>query len=79
MNLLKVLDNPINDIALVSVLRSQIGGFTDNELVEIRLINKDTNFYKTLIEAKYKATDKLKTKITNFLNKIEDWREKANT
>lgn len=77
MNLLKVLDNPINDIALVSVLRSQIGGFTDNELVEMRLINKDTNFYKTLIEAKDKATDKLKTKITNFLNKIEDWREKS--
>ena len=77
MNLLKILDNPINDIALVSVLRSPIGGFTDNELVEIRLVNKDANFYKALIEAKNKASDKLKIKITNFLNNIEEWREKS--
>lgn len=77
MNLLKILDNPINDIALVSVLRSPIGGFTDNELVEIRLVNRDANFYKALIEAKNKASDELKIKITNFLNNIEEWREKS--
>lgn len=77
MNLLKILDNPINDIALVSVLRSPIGGFTDNELVEIRLVNRDANFYKALIEAKNTASDELKIKITNFLNNIEEWREKS--
>ncbi len=27
LNLLKVIDNPMQDIALVSVLRSYIGGF----------------------------------------------------
>ncbi len=77
MNLLKILDNPINDIALVSVLRSQIGGFTDNELVEIRLINRDGNFYNTLEMAKEKADEVLRNKIKKFLNKIEDWREKS--
>ena len=41
MSLLKILDNPINDIALVTVLRSMIGGFDDNELIKIRLQNKN--------------------------------------
>lgn len=77
MNLLKILDNPINDIALVSVLRSQIGGFTDNELVEIRLVSRDGNFYNALEIAKEKADEVLRNKITKFLNKIEDWREKS--
>ena len=77
MNVLKILDNPINDIALVSVLRSQIGGFTDNELVEIRLVNKDANFYNTLVEAKDKASENLRLKIAKFLDKIADWRNKS--
>ena len=40
INLLKVLDNPIDDIALVSVLRSQIGGFSDNEIEATNLCFK---------------------------------------
>ena len=44
----KILDNPINDIALVSVLRSQIGGFTDNELIKIRLEEPKKSFYEAM-------------------------------
>ena len=35
MNLLKILDNPLNDIGLVSCLRSPMFRFTDNEIIEI--------------------------------------------
>ena len=42
MSLLKIIDNPIDDIALVTVLRSMIGGFSDNELIKVRL-RKNTN------------------------------------
>ena len=48
MSLLKIIDNPIQDIPLVTVLRSSIGGFTDNELVEIRLSDKYDNFYECM-------------------------------
>ena len=48
MSMLKIIDNPINDIALVTVLRSVIGGFTDNELIEIRLENKNKSFYESM-------------------------------
>lgn len=48
MSLLKVIDNPMQDIPLVTVLRSNIGGFTDNELVEIRGNNCNISFYESL-------------------------------
>ena len=40
MSVLKVIDNPTQDIPLVTVLRSSIAGFSDNDLVEIRAKNK---------------------------------------
>lgn len=58
MSLLKVIDNPMQDIPLVTVLRSSIGGFTDNELVEIRGNEKNISFYES-VKNKY---DELKSK-----------------
>ena len=77
INTLKILDNPTDDIALVSVLRSEIGGFTDNELVEIRLVNRDTSFYQSMVMASIKLTGKLQEKLKSFLENIEKWREKS--
>ena len=48
MCLLKIIDNPMQDIPLVTVLRSSIGGFTDNELVEIRGNDKNISFFESL-------------------------------
>ena len=77
ISLLKILDNPIDDISLVSVLRSEIGNFTDNDLVEIRLLNKDSKFYYALKEAKDKADHELKIKTEKFLNKLSEWRKQS--
>ena len=75
MSLLKIIDNPIQDIPLVTVLRSSIGGFTDNELVEIRLSDKYDNFYECMKKAKINVGEKLKEKIEKFLNNLENWRK----
>ena len=80
MCLLKVIDNPMQDIPLVTVLRSSIGGFTDNELVEIRGNEKNISFYESL-KNKYESLngvtdDKLndlKDKIEIFLNNLKKW------
>ncbi len=48
ISLLKIIDNPYQDIPLVTVLRSPIGGFTDNELVKIRMQDRESAFYKAL-------------------------------
>ena len=73
--LLKIIDNPIQDIPLVTVMRSSIGKFTDNELVEIRLADRNSNFYEALQKAKLSVSEELKEKIDEFLNQLQKWRE----
>ena len=75
MSVLKVIDNPLNDIPLITCLRSNIGGFTDNDLVEIRLSDKQDNFYNTMLKAKINVNENLKSKIDLFLNRIDTWRK----
>ena len=75
MSLLKIIDNPMQDIPLVTVLRSNIGKFTDNELVEIRLSDKYDNFYNCMQKAKVDVDAQLKEKIEKFLNQIDTWRK----
>ena len=75
MSLLKIIDNPMQDIPLVTVLRSNIGGFTDNELVEIRLSDKYDNFYNCMLKAKVDVNLELKNKIERFLENIKKWRK----
>ena len=75
MCLLKIIDNPIQDIPLVTVLRSFIGGFTDDELVQIRLASPYEDFYTCMKKATVGVEQNLKAKIQNFLEKLEGWRE----
>ena len=77
LSILKIIDNPNNDIPLVTVLRSQIGGFTDNELIEIRLNSKNTNFYNALLDmSNIQENTMLKQKVAAFLNNLEKWQTK---
>lgn len=74
---LKIIDNPNNDIPLVTVLRSPIGGFTDNELIEIRLEERNGFFYQALDTTKEKSQNfGLKNKVTKFLEMLNDWQLK---
>jgi ATP-dependent helicase/nuclease subunit A len=78
INLLKVLDNPLEDIAIASVLRSVLFGFSDNEIIEIRLLNREISFWDTLKLASVNLkNDELSKKVNKFLEKIEDWRKKS--
>ena len=75
LSLLKIIDNPMQDIPLVTVMRSSIGKFTDNELVEIRLADQHSDFYTTLLKAKMSVSTELKEKIERFLDSLDRWRE----
>ena len=46
--LLSVINNSRQDIPLISVMRSPIGGFTDNELARIRLASRNGSFSDAL-------------------------------
>lgn len=75
MSLLKIIDNPMQDIALVTVLRSYIGKFTDDELVKIRLSDKYDNFYTCMQKAVVDVDKELKEKIENFFSLLDNWRK----
>ena len=75
MSLLKIIDNPMQDIPLVTVLRSYIGKFTDNDLIQIRLSDKNDNFYTCLEKAIIDVNEELKNKIKRFINNLNTWRK----
>ncbi|MBR0427530.1 MAG: UvrD-helicase domain-containing protein [Clostridia bacterium] len=75
LSLLKIIDNPMQDIPLVTVMRSSIGKFTDNELVEIRLADQYSDFYTALQKSKLSVSTELKEKIDRFLADLDKWRE----
>ena len=81
MSLLKIIDNPLQDIPFVTVLRSEIGGFTDNELIEIRLVDRNISYYRAFEKAKdsNEIRSELKEKIIQFANLLKDLKEEEKT
>ena len=68
MSLLRIINNPMQDIPLVTVMRSPIGNFTDNELIEIRMNDRNSNFYDALTKTNT-------PKVKKFLGLLEELRE----
>ncbi|MCM8709677.1 helicase-exonuclease AddAB subunit AddA [Clostridium sp. SYSU_GA19001] len=79
MSLLQIIDNPLQDIPLIAVLRSPIFSFTPEELIDIRLADNKAPFYIAL--KKFKELDlkkaELYSKVDRFLNELEIYRNKA--
>lgn len=48
LSLLQIVDNPRQDVALISVLRSPVYGFSADRLAQIRAASPDTDFYAAL-------------------------------
>ena len=74
MSLLKIIDNPMQDIPLVTVLRSSIFGFTDNELIKIRINDPKSTFYEAMLKARMTIKGELKDKIERTISSLEKWK-----
>ena len=80
LNLLKLLDNPLQDIPLIAVLRSPLVGLSLNELAQIRLSAGNVRFWTALHRAqspKIKVESALVRKVTAFLERFSRWRRLA--
>ncbi len=77
INLLKIANNPIDDIALLSVMKFEHFGFTSNDFVKIKAGNTKISFYQSLNLYISENDDKLKEKLVGFLETLEDIRTKA--
>ena len=71
--LLNILDNYYYDNALITVLRSPIGGFNEEELACVRIDSPDASFAEAFLEASRKD-DSLGKKAAEFLQHLESWR-----
>ena len=76
MSLLQVIDNPFQDIPLLSVLRSPVAAFTPDELVDIRMADKESAFYQALKKAA-EGDSGVAEKTRTFLSRLDKWRKKS--
>ncbi|MBN4050972.1 MAG: helicase-exonuclease AddAB subunit AddA [Alkaliphilus sp.] len=73
LNLLKLVDNKRQDIPLLSVMRSIIGRFTTEELVDIRSKYREGTYFDAVKKYSSAGEGILKDKTTKFLNKLNKW------
>ncbi|MBR7164389.1 MAG: helicase-exonuclease AddAB subunit AddA [Clostridia bacterium] len=76
LSLLKIIDNPHQDIPLLSVLRSQLYSLTPDELAEIRLADRKSDFFDALTK-RAEQTDRLGIRLADFLASLSDYRLKS--
>ncbi|MDO4732288.1 MAG: helicase-exonuclease AddAB subunit AddA, partial [Bacillota bacterium] len=76
LSLLKLIDNPRQDQPLAGVLRSPLLGFSDEELLSLRLERPEGGLYDCLLLAA-EGEGPLPEKLRDFLAKLESWRSAA--
>lgn len=75
MSLLALLDNEKQDIPLLAVMRSEILGFTIDEMVDIRLMTKKGSYHHALREYAQEGSQvQLREKCIETFTKLEKWR-----
>lgn len=76
ISLLKVIDNPMQDIPLLSVLKSPIYNFSPEELIDIRVVNRDVSLYEAM--KLYSELDENNNdKVIDFLERLKEYKKKA--
>ncbi len=73
LSLLKMVNNPYNDLSLISVMRLPVFGFSDDDLCEIKLCG-GKNFYDCVKNAATGSNTTLMNKCSELLKNIEKWR-----
>ncbi len=88
LGILKIINNPLDDLEILTVMKSSIFDFTSDDIASLRLINEEEylynnmkNFNTPFIKEDYVLDksyfDSLKYKCERFLNKINLYKEKS--
>lgn len=79
LQLLRVLDNPEQDIPLFGVLSSFFGGFDDHEIAKLRAGDStvEQNREKSLYVCLREAAERGEEKAAQFLSFLNTWRDKS--
>lgn len=76
LQLLRVIDNPLQDIPLFGVLKSVFGGFSDDEIALLKCQNREQSLYQNLKEYSLKG-DEMGAKCRAFLELLSEYRHMA--
>ncbi len=77
ISLIQIIDNPLQDIPLLAVLRSPIVGVSFDDLVEIKKSKEDGCFYDAL-EVYLKSGEEINPNIYKFSMLLDKYRSKVN-
>ena len=75
LSLLQIIDNPLQDIPLLSVLRSPIVGFTSDELAELRIADRKALLFEALKKLVEDGQGDTAQRAAEFLKNLQKWRE----
>ncbi|MFZ5634925.1 MAG: helicase-exonuclease AddAB subunit AddA [Bacillota bacterium] len=75
VSLLKLVDNPRQDIPLAAVLRSPIVGLGAEELAAVRMFRKTGDLWDAVVCAAESAGGELAVKLSGFIASLNRWRE----
>ncbi|HIW74581.1 MAG TPA: helicase-exonuclease AddAB subunit AddA [Firmicutes bacterium] len=80
VSLLRIIDNPIQDVPLLAALLSPAFGFTPDDLAEIRLSDKNSRIFTALRRyARGGGQPELRERADEFLRRLDAWRVLAVT
>lgn len=71
LQFLRLIDNRTLDLPLMATMRSQVGGFTLEELVAIRLKNRSKSFYDGVVAYIADESDALAIKLKTFMDQVQ--------
>lgn len=79
LSLLRVIDNPYQDIPLAGALRSPIFGLTAEELARIRIPSRHSSYYEAVLRAAgdLLVAEDTRRKLSLFLDRLDRWRDEA--
>ena len=79
LSLLQLLDNPLQDVPCIAVLRSPLVGCSLDELAEIRLAARGHFWFalNQIQNSKFKIQKELRAKTATFLTRFHRWRKQA--
>lgn len=78
LHLLRLIDNPRQDIPLLSILHSPMYGLTAEELLQVRLGGGKGLYYDSMQTYLLEGEEELlRGKISAFLGDLQNWREQA--
>ncbi|MHB8157357.1 MAG: helicase-exonuclease AddAB subunit AddA [Desulfocucumaceae bacterium] len=75
LSLLKIIDNPRQDIPLAAVLRSPVVGLRAEDLAEVRLAEKSGDLWDAVNAAARQEGGELPARLLRFKNSLGRWRE----